>query len=142
MKRTSIKAYHEELESGRITKRQQEVINFWHGYPSQEFTAKDISMEIPGAWKRLSELERMGVVVVCGNIIDPDTNKTVSLYKLTGHKPLRNKPCVKESKYNNDPAALSRCYDNAYKAGVIATLKYVYDSVNEDLLKAILEAQE
>jgi hypothetical protein len=45
-------------------------------------------------------------------------------------------------KYKNDPEVLSRCYDNAYRAGAIATLKYVYDTVNDDLLKAILEGQE
>lgn len=117
MKSTSIKAYHEELESGHITKRQQEVINFWHGYPKQEFTAKDISMEVPGAWKRLSELERMGVVQVVGTELDTDSNKWVSTYTLTGCKPLHKPVSVKKPKYIV-PVKLAEYYDSAYIQGI------------------------
>lgn len=141
MKNTSIKAYCEEKESGRITVKQGQVLNVlkYNGIA----TARQISAKVSNGWKRLSELERMGCVRVCGTVQDIDTNKTVSVYEFVSYKPLHNKVSVKKPKYII-PIKLAEYYDSAYIQGVKDALFWAgYKRVEIDIcVKRAKEAQK
>lgn len=141
MKNTSIKAYHEEKESGRITVKQGQVLNVlkYNGIA----TAKQISAKVSNGWKRLSELENMGCIRVCGTTQDIDTNKTVNVYEFVSYKPLHNKVSVKKPLYKNDPKALAHLYDKAFEAGIRYTLeRHGYTQRAIELELKIIEAQK
>jgi hypothetical protein len=130
MKHTSIESYHSELESGRITKKQQEVLTkmSWLGVPT---TAREVTLLVAGAWKRLGELERMGCVKVVGQVKCPSTNKMVSVYVPTGQEPMLKltkdkRPKLKELEYevqrlksilDGYAEKMSNLYDIAYLKG-------------------------
>ena len=146
MKQTSIKSYHEELESGHITKRQQQVMDILKY--NDVATAKQLSEKVPGAWKRLSELVGMGVVRICGLAQDMQTNKTINVYTLTGAKPLHKKPCVKKAIRKIDPKALAHIYNKAVAVGTrmaiekIKSLGHCLEYTTDHLIDIVLEVQE
>jgi len=64
MRETSIEGYRFALRSGLVGKKQQDVYRALSAAgPS---TAQELSREISGAWKRLSELRDMGMVCEVG----------------------------------------------------------------------------
>lgn len=113
----SINAYRDEKDSGNITKRQQQVVDFLGLVKGA--TGRQISKAVPGGWKRVSELCDLGLVRVCGNIKDKDTNKTVAVYELTGQQMLLPTPSVKrpsrkelEEKVNDLEYRNSKLYES------------------------------
>lgn len=93
MNNNSMESYKSEKDSGNITKRQQQVVDFLKLVKGA--TGRQISKAVPGGWKRVSELCDLGLVRVCGNVKDKDTNKTVAVYELTGQQMLLPNPSVK-----------------------------------------------
>lgn len=85
MNTNSIESFKSERDSGKITKKQQEVINWLK--KNKYGTAREISQDIPGAWRRCSELAVMGKVIVVDNPICPITNKKVAMYGLAITEP-------------------------------------------------------
>jgi len=80
MKNTSVQSYNEEKVNGNIVTKQQQVIEWLKKNGSG--TAREIGQDIPGAWRRLAELEKAGKVYVWEDVKCPVTKKYVSLYAI------------------------------------------------------------
>lgn len=80
MNKNSIEAYREEVDNGNISNRQQQVIDWLK--VNHYGTARQIGEAVPGAWRRCSDLKKMGKIIVREDVIDPVTNKKVSSYAL------------------------------------------------------------
>lgn len=61
MRATSRTAYEEIVAEGLLPQRQLEVYMALYHAPMS--TGQELAKQIPGAWKRLPELRRMGLVV-------------------------------------------------------------------------------
>ena len=118
MKSTSYKSYAELVNSGELPKKQADVANLLR--KNGPMTGRQISNMLPGAWKRLAELQDQGIVQVVKTTKDLTTGKIVSVWAFCGEAPFlpMAKVIQKKSKYRNDPIALSRLYDEAFSAGV------------------------
>ena len=79
MKPTSIKSYHECLESGHISKQEAKVLEVLKN--SKPLTARELTYWVPGAWRRMRSLMDKGLVDGSSTTKCPVTNKVVTLYK-------------------------------------------------------------
>ena len=94
MKSTSIKAYHEAVEEGTITKREREVLAY---LANKEATGRQIDKVVPDGHKRLKSLEDKGMICRVGTTKDQNTGKIVYKWATTYNKqpmliPVAKKP--------------------------------------------------
>ena len=92
IRQTSIQAYKEIVESGRHSQMQQAVYHTLYHYGPLTRTAlddmlKSVGTVNPSFHKRLSELEKMGVVWRPGKVKCPKTGKRVYLWDVTSNMP-------------------------------------------------------
>lgn len=125
MKLTSIRAHHQIKESGLITKMQEKVHELIKRKP---MTGNELDEIIPGAHKRLSELEKMGVITVMGTTMDSISHKCVNLYCTTGQEPMIKNPAMRKPSRESlqllvekikSGRDMSAFYDKAYTQGYI-----------------------
>lgn len=88
MRQTSLDAYNEIKNNGLLSKRRWQVYDclFHHGPLTGNEIVKKISL--PGAWKRLSELEKETVAQVVGQRICTVTGYEVELWDVTTNLPI------------------------------------------------------
>lgn len=78
MRDTSIKAFHEI--KGTLGSLQQEIVKVLNEYGAMTGRELDTYLNHPGAWKRLSELRRMGKVIEIGKRACKITGRTAYLW--------------------------------------------------------------
>lgn len=97
MRKTSLDAYREIKSKGLLPKARMVVLDslIEMGRPA---TANELVWikGVHGAWKRLSELRRMGVVRESGTAKCPITGKSAIVWEPTGSLPLRLSKGVSE----------------------------------------------
>lgn len=86
-RRTSVESLRVLASSGGLSKRQAEVLECLRRLgPSN---ARTLSAEIPGAWKRLTELRERGLVREAGEMVDKMTGRMTIIWEATPeHEPL------------------------------------------------------
>ena len=88
MRQTSIDVYNQIKRDGTLSKRRWQVYDclFHHG----PLTGNEVvrKLGLPGAWKRLSELERETVVTTFGTRVCTVTGFEVDLWDVTGNLPI------------------------------------------------------
>lgn len=135
MKSTSIKSYYELVESGELSKKQIEVANCFR--KMGPMTGRQVSAQIPGAWKRIKELADMGILEPVNTVLDLNTRKVVTVWGWTGDQPLLVP--LKEDR----AAKKSALYDKAYEQGVRDTLSYLYQGhISEAFVYEIVERRK
>lgn len=82
-------AYAHIKATGLLSERRFQVYN--HVYMHGPCTGTDVSRSIPGGWKRLSELQELGLVEEIGDTKCPYSGETVSLWDVTDHVPTTGK---------------------------------------------------
>jgi hypothetical protein len=87
MRQTSVEAFNKIKETGLLSKRRWQVYEwlYYHG-PA---TARQVSNAIAGAWKRVSELEQVGLVAETGKTKCSHTGQTVTLWDVTAALPVK-----------------------------------------------------
>lgn len=80
MNENSVNAYREEKDNGNISKKQRQVLDWLN--KNHYGTAREISQDIPGAWRRCSELLAKGLIKQTKDIVCPITNKQVARFCL------------------------------------------------------------
>ena len=81
VRQTSIIAYQTIMSNGLLSKRREQTYDYLYHYGP--CTARKVSAFVTGGWKRLHELQELGVVETCGTTVCPDTNQTVLLWDVT-----------------------------------------------------------
>lgn len=92
MKKTSVEAFYKIKESGLLSKRRWETYECV--YKLQPCTIKNVVQSLdPTKWStysaRFSELEKMGLIEVSGQIHDFETKQSVNTYVVTGNLPTK-----------------------------------------------------
>jgi len=128
MKKTSIKAYREELENGNISKKESVILM----YLKHHKPCPACLIPVSGAWKRMANLERCGMVrVLPQKTISHISGKLVSVYEYCADQPLLCPPPTKRSSTSELKAEIVRLtkeiekmsertsafYDTAYLRG-------------------------
>lgn len=83
--KTSIEAYRLAMESGLISKRQWQVVEFLSGHPegvTQSEASRHFSDSCSSYQPRFRELEHSGVIKQMGNRLDPTTKRLGKVYGL------------------------------------------------------------
>lgn len=80
----SVDSYHQLLESGTISKRQAQVYEAIMTLEkcTNRQIAKALSWDINRVTGRVTELREKHVVIYAGDYKDPETNRTVNLWKV------------------------------------------------------------
>lgn len=90
---TSIEAFNEVMRSGHVTERQRDVYRAL--YDIGPATARKLNASAgDGAWKRLSELSRLGLVEEAGETVCEQTRKRVIVWRVTANHPPTDRPKV------------------------------------------------
>lgn len=88
MRQASIDVYNRIARDGTLSKRRWEVYDclFHHG----PLTGNEVvrKLGLPGAWKRLSELERETVIQEVGKRVCTVTGEEVGIWDVTGNLPI------------------------------------------------------
>jgi len=112
MRATSLKAYHDIVASGLLTKMRLEVFTeLWKNGPltqtQVDHNLKSDRVVNASFHKRLSELERMGTIARVGTTVDPVSGMNVYLWDVTekmptplGRTPVRADARVLQTKLN------------------------------------------
>lgn len=134
MRQTSIRAYHTIKEDGTLTKLQQLVADYVKA--AGPVTGRTISKAISGGHKRLSDLEKLGIIATIGTRKDEITGKNVLLWVTTGQQPLLAIPKIKRKsrKELENGVNTSQLYDTAYLKGVRDCLQ---NKVPKDIMERV-----
>lgn len=81
----SAEAYRQANASGLIKRRQREA--YLALSQRGPMSARALSADVPGAWKRLSELRALGLAKEVGSAMDPATRKNVTLWAVAANGP-------------------------------------------------------
>jgi hypothetical protein len=94
MNENSIESWHRLKEDGTLSLRHAQVLQALET-KGPCLTAAQITMFVPGGWKRVSELIAMGAIEQHGNVYSIVTHRKVGLYRIVMPFPALLKPLPK-----------------------------------------------
>lgn len=97
MRRTSIDAYHAVMESGLLGERQKQAYDVL--YKHGPLTGNELSkiMNLPGQWKRCSELKKRDLTIEVGERECRVTGRICIIWDVTDNPPRKSDDTVRES---------------------------------------------
>jgi hypothetical protein len=130
VKQTSIDAYKEIMENGLLSKRREEVYDviFKHG-PITIYECLDTHLrhlEANSVSPRFGELEKLGVIAITGQKLNPHSGHLANLYEATNYLPIKL-----DKKISNFQMV------KRYKRAAALLAKYAPENIKEEARKII-----